>query len=151
MGELKFDSNGRLILPDSKVKENEKRERGLIITKFQKNVKNPAIAQLKIKTGKSIENPQEILKEVETMCESYLNSRNSSANAEVIVHNDLVIIESRGSFTMFSILKEVVENLRFWMMNYNKEHNKEYNITIEGTWGVKGDKFDILGLKSSRF
>ncbi len=127
---MEFDENGRLILPENIRADLKKEDDGLVLTKIQVNTNNPAIAQLKIKVGKNIEKPWEILKEIERFCEAFTHARYSSVDTKILVSGEALIVEARSSLQMYSFLSDLIMGL--------KERMERFDVVVRGSWDKGG-------------
>jgi len=133
MGKIEFDKKtGKLILPPSILKDKEEESQGIVFTKVQVNVNNPAIAQLKVKIGEKLDNSEEILKKIKDLSKKFIDLRQSSVEAKIIPSERLLIVEARSSWKMYSFLSELASYLR--------ENLNDYKILVRGSW-AKGDPF----------
>jgi len=127
---MKFDSEGRLILPGEIREELDKEKRGIILTKIQVSAKSPAIAQLKITLGKEVQNTINLMHDMKRFCDAYSRLNFYGVDKDVTSSNDCIYVEARGSFQMYSFLSGLTGGIR--------ERFSNYNIAIKGSW-EKGD------------
>jgi hypothetical protein len=124
MGMIKFDSSGKLILPQSVQRDISEEEGSIIMTRVQVSEKSPAIAQLRIKLGKKKASDRDLMNRIKDQCERYVRYKQASSETKIELGEEEVMIEARGSYDMYLYLQEL-------MMTIKNSHGKA---VIRGTW-----------------
>ena len=130
---MEFDKDGRIILPSSIVEDKMQDSNSIILEKVQVNIKNPAIAQLKIRIGANLKRDEEFLiREIHNYCKNFIdhNQRYNDVDSNIRLTGTSVIIEAKSSFQMYSLLNNIIEEMH---MLYVK--NKGIPISIRGSFG----------------
>jgi len=129
---MEFDSEGRIIIPEHVRDELNKEKKGIILTKIQVSARSPAIAQLKINFGKDLLNQNNLMYEMKRFCDAFTRLNFYEVDKDVKSKGNYIIIESKGSFRMYSFLSGIVGGIR--------ERFNDYPIVIKGTW-ASGNSF----------
>lgn len=127
---MEFDSEGRLIVPGAIKKELDNEKRGIILTKIQISSRSPAIAQLKITLGKDIQNQINLMYEMKRFCDAYSRLNFHDVDKDVTMSSESIVVESKGSFRMYSFLSGLVSGIR--------ERFSAYPFAVKGEWVVGG-------------
>ncbi len=131
---MEFDSEGRIVLPGSILEDRARDNESIVIEKVQVNVKNPAIAQLKIRAGKNLRvNEEDLIKEIYNFCKNFMDRsyRYNEVQSSINVSGGSVIVEARSSFLMYSFLDEIIIEMRELYVK-----NKGIPISLRGSFGA---------------
>ena len=123
---MEFNSEGRLILPGSVKSELDKEKKGIILTKIQVSTKSPAVAQLKIGLGPEAENKINLMHEMKRFCDAFSRLNFPDVDKDVRSIGNNIVVESKGSFRMYSFLSGLIYGI--------KERFNFYNVGIKGCW-----------------
>lgn len=131
---MEFDSNGRIILPGL-IKEDKERDSGsIIIEKIQVNMKNPAVAQLKVQIGQELKNrinEEALVKEIYYFCKQFMDKswRFNDVESSIKMIGSSVLIETRSSFQMYGFLEAIIEEMRELYVR-----NKGIGVSVRGEY-----------------
>ena len=132
---MEFDSEGRIILPRAIREDIERDSNSIVIERIQVSLKNPAVAQLRIRLGESLKqrvNEEDLIKEIYYFCKQFMER--SWKYSEVQTKTDLfgksVIVEARSSMRMYEFLNAVVGEMRELYV-----YNKGLKVSLKGNFG----------------
>jgi len=129
---LEFDKDGKIILPKIISEEKEQEKKSIILEKVQVNENNPAIAQLRVKIGENLNvDRNSLINEIKILCENYIKERFPSVESSINLNENTLIVETRKSKMMYSLLGTLIKRIRW--------RYKDYKITEKGSFGGKAD------------
>ena len=135
MSQLEFNPDGSIKMPDSVVKDNEKTRKSIILEKYQVSVKNPAIAQLKIKLGPDLNcDREQLIRKIYNFCEKFIQNSSAKVDSEIKLQGETVIVEARSSMMMYSFLEDLIVDFR-GVYGVYAEYGEKHEISVNGSWG----------------
>jgi hypothetical protein len=121
--DLKFNSDGSIMLPEDVKKDIENKKSGIIITRKEISRNQPAIAHLIIEVGENISERELVMKGIYYYCKKYIYTIYPTVKKDIKFFDDKVIIEARESFMMYSFLERVLNKIKSTYKNIFTEGN----------------------------
>ena len=69
---------------------------------------------------------REVLIQIKNFCEKFIESRYHSVNKDITLEGEVLIIEARETFQMYSFLLDLENEL--------KRNIKKYDVVVHGSW-----------------